>query len=174
MEEMSLEEYQEKYMGSGRGKGKSSRKKTEEPTGRRNQRKGDMGEKAVELLLGQLGLVMVEKVNVGWTVIWGPNGRIKEAFPQKKVSGDFRAVTLKGQSVLVEVKTYDGDRLQFSALAKHQSRSLDIHQNVGGLSLLVWVNQGDIMPMWWPVEGFGPGKSLTREVAMKNRWNGEI
>lgn len=175
MDEMTLEEYQEMYMNNPPAKGKKTGRGSSY-NGRRSQARGKGGENIVETVLNNLGLVLVEKINVGWTVIWpkdGGKGQPK-VFPQKKVSGDFRAVTTKGQSVLVEVKTYNAPRLPFSVLRPHQVKSLNIHANVGGLSLLVWVNSGRVIPIWWPIEGFEKGHSLTEEMALENEWKGEV
>jgi hypothetical protein len=141
---------------------------------RRNVKKGKQGETLVKNTLEQLGLHMVEKVEVGWGVKRDQRGRPVQVWPLAKVSGDFRAITSKGQSVLIEVKTYDEERLPHSALEKHQVTSLNEHENLGGISLFVWVRYGEVLPMWWPIEGFVKGKSLSYEAAKANLWKGEV
>lgn len=149
---------------------------TEKLRNRRNVKKGKQGETLVRHVLEQLGLHMVEKIEVGWGVKRDRNGRPVQVWPLAKVSGDYRAITSKGQSVLVEVKTYDEERLPHSALEKHQVESLNTHENLGGLSLLVWVRYGEALPMWWPIEGFVKGKSLSYEMAKakENQWKGDL
>lgn len=135
----------------------------------RNRQLGQWGEDEVARELERRGLLMVEKIEVGWGISRDAHGRISKAWPLAKVSGDYRAITPQGQSVLVEVKSID-DRLQFSRIRPHQRQALDTHTNCGGLSLLAWVHDGHVSIMWWPVEGFVKGTSLKAEQARQNEW----
>jgi len=83
---------------------------------------------------------LVERVRVGWRIRRGPGGRILDAHPLEKVSGDWRAVAAGGRSVLMEVKCRPAaERLEWSDLEQHQHRALLAHATAGGLSLVAWV-----------------------------------
>ena len=128
--------------------------------GYKNRAEGDFTQELTERELNRLGYRMVEAVNTPWKVI--RNGkRIVGAFPVAKVSGDFRALEpMTGRSVLVEVKSHKGDTLPWSAFEDHQRRALEEHHVTGGISLISWVIDGKVLIWKWPVEGFGPGKSI--------------
>ena len=128
-------------------------------SGRASQRLGKRAEEAVRLALQAAGFRMIERVATPWTVTFH-RGRPKAAFPTAKVSGDFRAVEPgTGRSVLVEVKCRSG-RLRWSDLRPHQRQALDEHHRLGGISILAWVTGWEVRLLRWPVEEFGPGKSL--------------
>ena len=110
------------------------------------------------------------RVHTPWGVI--RNGkRIVSAFPKEKVSGDFRAVTsgrlpdltiiAGGESVLVEVKSRP-NRLQWSALEKHQVEALNEHAQYSDHTWLFFHDSetDTITKYRWPIHGYGPGKSL--------------
>lgn len=120
---------------------------------------GEQGQDLVEVALVARGFKMIEAVHTPWRVI-RKMGRIVGAFPVKKVSGDFRAVTTGGVSVLVEVKGRDGRNVPWSAFEDHQREALSDHAACGGISLVACVRDGEIKFYDWPVPGFGPGKSL--------------
>lgn len=127
--------------------------------GRQSQKVGKNAEEAVRLALQTAGYRMIERVATPWTVTF-QGGRPKAAFPTSKVSGDFRAIEPgTGRSVLVEVKCRSG-RLRWSDLRPHQRQTLDEHHRLGGISILAWVTEDEVRLLRWPVEGFGPGRSL--------------
>ena len=121
---------------------------------RLQQIRGQQGERAAEFYLQRLGIKQLRKIETGYTVIFYKSGRMKgrpqKAFPKAPVAGDFRGVLPGGRSVLVEVKnrklieTAAGEevaKLPHNALERHQHASLAEHQELGGLSLIVWVNR---------------------------------
>lgn len=118
-----------------------------------------MGQDVVEKALEARGFKMVESVNTPWRVI-RKMGRIVGAFPLKKVSGDFRAITTGGVSVLVEVKSRDGGSIPWSAFEEHQREALSRHSALGGISIVATVREGVVHFYDWPIVGFGPGKSI--------------
>lgn len=128
--------------------------------GRANKKRGDAVERRVGRLLSDMGYVMVEKVNTPWKIIRA-GGKIVDAVPERKVSGDFRGVNTLGQSMLCEVKSR-ATRLPWSAFEPHQIEALDEHAKY---SAHTWVFFHDtttdrISRFRWPVDGFGPGQSL--------------
>ena len=137
----------------------TAEKQAAKRSGRASQRLGKRAEEAVRLALQAAGFRMIERVATPWTVTFR-EGRPQAAFPVAKVSGDFRAVEPgTGRSVLVEVKCRSG-RLRWSDLRPHQRRALEEHHRLGGISILAWVTAWDVRLLRWPVEGFGPGRSL--------------
>ena len=134
--------------------------------GKRNARAGNRSEEHVCALLRRMGYVLVEPVHRAW-IIQRKDGKIVGAIPAKKVSGDISAMTKDGRKVLAEVKsretrTRKGDLvLRYSALEQHQIAALDCVARHGGVALLVWYKSPhEILVMDWPVQGFGPRKSL--------------
>lgn len=128
--------------------------------GYKNKKSGEFGEQLVEAALVRRGFEMVEKVNTPWVPV-RRGGRIVSAFVTKKVSGDFRAIeTPSGRSVLVEVKTKDSKTLPFSAFEPHQIYALDKNHRCGGISLIAWVREGQIIIIPWPRPGFYAGQSI--------------
>jgi hypothetical protein len=105
---------------------------------------------------------LVERIESAFRIIRGQGGRILNAIPVAKVSGDFRAVIPpSGRSVLIECK-WRSDKLLFSDLEKHQHEALSNHTACGGLSLILWVNDRGFFlfdPLQFP--DFRPKKSLT-------------
>lgn len=164
MQEMTLEEYLQMQAGQ---KARASQRNS------RNRKRGKRGETLVKQELERRGLHLVEKIEVGWGIKRDRRGSIKGAWPLEKVSGDYRAITSRGRSVLVEVKSKE-ERLPWSALRPHQREALDKHAAVGGLSLLAWVHDGEVSIMQWPVEGFVKRTSLSVEQAQGNEWGREI
>lgn len=132
--------------------------------GSKNTRRGEQTEKAAALWLKRAGFLEVEKIETPWRVI-RRGGRIVGATPKKQVSGDFTAIHPEsGQYVHVEVKSRDRDRLHWSDFEKHQIDALDRKAKAGALGVILWVRSPVEIKWWvWPVEGFGPGKSLKWE-----------
>lgn len=131
---------------------------------RRNRAVGETGQMIASLLLANAGFEMVEPVHTPWRVLRDATGRITSAYPVEKVSGDFRAITTTGRSVLVEVKVRDRN-LRWTDLEAHQRNALDRHAGCHGLSLLIWIHDHDGFILHWPIPNFGPGQSLTPELA---------
>ena len=127
---------------------------------RRNQHIGKEGEKRAANALRSKGVEMVEKIGTpvrivpGRAPLWG-----------EKVSGDHRGVLPGGTSVLAETKTIMDRNLVWSNLREHQPGRLTRHAELGGISLLVWVHSTGVYVMLWPVEGFGPRKSISPDRA---------
>ena len=130
---------------------------------KRRQQVGAAAEHLVEHRLRAMGLVLVEKVEVGCRVVRG------QRIYTKPVSGDFRAVAPGGRSVLVEVKARDTDRLATSDLETHQRRLLTEHAEAGGASLLAWFRPdlGELVLMEWAAvaQAFAPRASLAWDAA---------
>jgi penicillin-binding protein-related factor A (putative recombinase) len=132
--------------------------------GKRSQKTGQKGEDFAADHLRRLGLLHVEPIETGYTVLYGQGGRVIDAFPKKKVSGDFTAMDKNGRYVHIEVKVHPGDRLIFSRLKKHQVEAMDNKTRDKAICLLVWVrSRFEIKAMIWPIKGFEPGKSLKWE-----------
>lgn len=140
------------------------------------QQIGKSGEEWAENVLHSLGIEQLERIGEPikaipfdkkhpgvYRVIWG-----------EKVIGDYRGILPGGRSVLCEVKTILDRNLQYSDLRPHQPAGLTRHAELGGLSLLVWVSSSGIAVMEWPINGFGPGKSITPERAALESWKGFI
>lgn len=138
--------------------------------GARNKAQGERTERLTKQALEANGVGMVERIETGFGIV-RRGKRIVSAYPKARVSGDFRGV-LNGRSVLCEAKHREG-RLQYSALEQHQREALTAHAELGGLSLVAWDTGEDLFLMQWPIEGFGPRKSMTAEIAAAVQWIGE-
>lgn len=132
---------------------------------RSEDRIGKIGQEKAAAALRRIGVNMVEKIGTPvkiiparvkgtYTVVWG-----------EKVSGDHRGILDDGTSVLAETKTILDRNLVWSDLREHQPDRLDQHACFGGVSLLVWVHSTGVYVMRWPVQEFGPRKSITPEKA---------
>jgi hypothetical protein len=62
---------------------------------------------------------------------------------------------------LAETKTILDRNLRYGDLRAHQPERLQMHANLGGLSLLVWVHHTGIYIMKFPIDGFEKGSSIT-------------
>lgn len=129
------------------------------------KRAGDLGQIQATRALRALGLLCIEKIGTPvklaparipgtYRVTWG-----------EKVAGDHRAVLPGGRSVLVETKHDDGNSLGWARLRPHQPSKLSEHAEAGGVSLLVWVHEGEIFIMQWPIPNFGPRKGISLSFA---------
>lgn len=129
---------------------------------------GKHGQNLARSVLDGLGIECLEKIGTPikaipmgkvrgqevWQVIWG-----------EKVAGDHRGVLPGGRSVLIETKTIVERNLVWSDFREHQPGKLSAHDNMGGLSLVVWVHSPEVYVMEWPITGFGPGKGITPALA---------
>jgi len=134
---------------------------------RSENRQGALGQKWAASELFRIGVLMVERIATPVILIPAHATR-KDVFRvvfEEVVSGDHRGVLPGGRSVLAETKTMYDRNLRYSDLRPHQPERLTQHTEAGGLSLLVWVNEGGAHVMQWPVPGFAPGKSITRAQA---------
>jgi Holliday junction resolvase-like predicted endonuclease len=165
---------QETSQGNGRTRGQRRRANRRSEQGAVNREQGEVAEDMARVQLELLGLKRIERIQVGWKVIWGEDGRILHAFPLERVSGDFKAITPTGTAVHVEVKSRSRrDRLRYSDLEAHQVEALDEHARYGGVSLLCWATPaGEILVMQWPIPGFERYKSITIEQARRHQWPG--
>ena len=129
-------------------------KQAEKRSGRACRRLDYQTEEIVRLALRVVGFRMIGRT------------RPLDGGPVEETGGDFRAVEPgTGRSVLVAVKCRSG-RLRWSDLRPHQRQALDEHHRLGGISILAWVTERHgIWLLRWPVEGFGPGRSLQEETA---------
>ena len=132
------------------------------------QRRGKRGQyTAAAVLSGRCGINMVEQI--GTPVILIPVQAQRRNTYQvifgEKVSGDHRGIIGAGISVLAETKTILDRNLRYSDLREHQPARLSEHADLGGISLLVWVEDTGTYVMRWPIEGFVPGTSITPELA---------
>ena len=144
---------------------------------RNNVAAGKMGEDVARQLLVMHGVQQVRRIETGWRVM-RRLGRIINAVPLAKVSADWRGVMphricdggffgdrIVGQSVMAEAKQRD-KQLRFSDLEKHQHKELTEHQELGGLSFIVWIWPGVggwLLP--YPLVGFAPRHSIDRAMA---------
>lgn len=132
--------------------------------GYKNRAVGETAEAFVEIKLREAGFMLIERVHTPWRILWKtlPGGRRvpDTAWPEKKVSGDFRAIEPRtGKSVLVESKCPAGNLL-WSIIEPHQREALDTHAAAGGITYLAWVKNGEVRLIGWPVHGFMKGTSL--------------
>lgn len=140
---------------------------------KREQNIGKHGQNtAASVLSGRCGINMVEKIGSPVTLIPVQNHKsndrrqnVYQVLWGEKVSGDHRGVIGNGLSVLAETKTIQDRNLRYSDLREHQPGKLSEHTEYGGISLLVWVHGTGAYVMRWPIEGFGPGKSISHERA---------
>jgi recombination protein U len=116
--------------------------------GIQSKKSGDFGEEVARYALQKFGVKMVEKVNTPWTIIW-KNKRPAHAFPAERVSGDFIGIGALGKKVLAEVK-YREDKLSLSDFEKHQVDALEENHQLGGISLVVWVQKHICCIYYWP------------------------
>lgn len=130
--------------------------------GRANKRQGEITEDLVRYALERAGYTSIVKLENAWMVKWD-GSRFVGARPKKKVEGDFRCM-YDGFSVHVEAKSSPG-KLLWSDLKNHQIHNLDEHVRLGGISILAWTDTETwrVHLLRWPVEGFGPFKSITAE-----------
>ena len=126
---------------------------------KRRRASGEVGQEIVRLEMRRRRFKMVEAVHTPWRVV-RKMGRIVGAFPVEKVSGDFIAVGENGRKVLVEVKSRETGNLPWSAFEDHQVAALSENVSVGGLSIVAWVQGTTVKFYHWPIQDFGPGKSM--------------
>ena len=146
---------------------------------RHEQRIGSAGEALAETILRAWGVEQLERVGTPVTVI-RTGKKITGAFFGEPVAADYRGVLpilpkfhgteycaekTIGQSVMAEVKTILDRNLTWSDLRPHQPGKLTEHADLGGMSLLVWVHQSGVYILRWPIDGFGPGKGISPEMA---------
>lgn len=137
--------------------------------GRTSQSLGAAGEQQAISALHRVGVNMVEHVGTPVKLIpvnseMTRRGVYRVVFGER-VAADHRGVARGGISVLAEVKTCFGRNLQWSDLEQHQIESLTEHDQLGGISLIVYVTDNGIHVMRWPVVGFGHGKGINPEKA---------
>ena len=125
--------------------------------------RGDHGQNIAARALEGLGVNMVEKIGTPVKLIPYHLGARRDVYRVvwgEKVSGDHRGLLVNGVSVLAETKTILDRNLRYSDLREHQPGKLQEHTDSNGLSLLVWVHSSGVYVMRWPIDGFGPGKSI--------------
>lgn len=168
---MPLDEYLEHYAGQ-----EQVQKAAASRRGRRSQAIGARGEGAAENALRAYGVCMVEQIATPFAITARQKGGWIKIERKKQVSGDRRGVMPdgSGRRVLAEVKTTDGDRVEWSRLEDHQVRALDENNRLGAVSLLVlvYLSVGTYV-LRWPIDGFGPHKSITVQQAIDNQWDGK-
>lgn len=118
-----------------------------------------MIEDAARRFLRDHGYNCIEKIYTGCVFLRG------KWTPVKKVSGDFKAISKAGKAVHVEVKCRQ-DKLCYSDFERHQVDALNDISQANGESLVIWSqNPYEIVLLRWPIEGFGPRKSISWEQA---------
>lgn len=128
---------------------------------RENVKLGLRVEDAAMRLLWRCGDNCIEKIYTGCVY------KCRRWFPVKRVSGDFKAISKDGKHVHVEVKYRDG-KLCWSDFKAHQIEALNDISLAKGESLVIWArNRFDLLLFRWPIEGFGPGKSICWEMAQR-------
>lgn len=129
--------------------------------GKRNVRQGMATEEIACMWLRRYGFLCIEPIETPWRII-RHGGRVVGATPEKKVSGDFTAIEPStGRHVHVEVKSRDRDTLRFSDIEAHQRQAMDEKVAAKALCLVLWVKSpAEVACYKWPIQGFGPGKSL--------------
>ena len=141
------------------------KKSNRSATNSRNRKRGAKAEDIAAAALAAAGYVCIEPIETGWVIIrkYNPVKRetvIVSAFPKKQVSGDLKAIEPgTGRAVHVEVKSRE-DKLLYSSLEHHQVDALRKIVDAGGIGIVAWVNGCDCRLYQWPIDGFGPGKSL--------------
>ena len=134
---------------------------------RLEQKIGKDGEQLARSVLSGLGLEFIEKIGPPVKLIPVRTNRQNtyQVIFGERVAGDHRAMLPDGRSVLIEVKTIYDRNLVWSDLRDHQPGKLQQHADLNGLSLLVWVHDSGVYVMRWPIEGFGPRKSIAPHQA---------
>lgn len=129
--------------------------------GKLNERRGREAEDAVGLRLKLLGFACIQRITTPKRS-FVRDGKIKTQYT-KRVSGDYRAtLPPSGTSVHVECKRTE-DNLRFSAFEAHQIAALNEHHHAGGLSLVAWIHQIEIMILRWPMAALVAGRGVTVE-----------
>jgi len=149
--------------------------------GRQSQHDGEVGQNIAHYTLSRLGVEMVEAVYTPWKVLFkntSSGRKVVNAFPLRKVSGDFRGVLPGGRAVLIEVKSRTTrDTFRWSDLEDHQKDALHENSGFGGLSLVCWVNDlGECIVIEWDkfvscLDGKSR-KSITWSEAVDIQWTG--
>jgi penicillin-binding protein-related factor A (putative recombinase) len=147
------------------GKKQSPTTQRKRNKGRKAQKKGASGEKIADAALVEYGVKFIKTVgkHVNLIPIDPRKGIYRVQFIGKLV-GDRTGIADGGRSVLVEVKNYSSKTLPYSALEKHQHAALMEHHSLGGLSLLVWVHDGEARVYEYPIDGYVPRSSLKWEA----------
>lgn len=138
--------------------------------GKRSQAKGAAGEDVAERVLREAGIRMVERIATPFKII-ARNGDWVKGVWEEKVSGDRRGILPGGCRVLCEVKSVDRN-LRPSDFAAHQIAALTENAELGGLSLVVFVHEGEGAILQWPIDGFRPGRGISFERARELAWKG--
>ena len=144
-------------------------------SGRRSQKKGAVGEDVALYALVVKGIRMIRPIATPFRVVNSRkiNGRLwYQIVWSDPVSGDYEGVLPDGRRMLAEVKRRD-DRLLWSDLKLHQRQALDENHRNNAVSLVVWVHTYGCNVMRWPIDGFGPRKSLTISQAELLEWDME-
>lgn len=141
-----------------------------------SQKTGADGEDVAENALRAYGVRMVEQIATPYVITDRKRGGWVKMIRKAKVSGDRRGVMGdgSGRRVLAEVKSTTGDRIAWSRLEDHQVRALDENNRLGAVSLLIVVFSGQAFVLRWPVDGFLPRTSITRDTAIEKQWDGEL
>jgi hypothetical protein len=160
------------------GKACGQCKITRSARSKKNRQQGETTQLIAGRELGRCGITELEEVHTPFRVVRAlRKGRrvIVDAFPLKKVSGDWRGVAPGGRSLLCEVKSRTGegrdDVLRWSDLQPHQREAMTRHAAAGGLSLLAWVRPEPVATCYllpWDslvALGFRAGQSIGVEFA---------
>ncbi len=145
--------------------------------GRINRRQGEAGESIAKYQLGVLGVCQLEDIHNHWRLIrWVDKTRmVAQVAAATKVAGDLTGILPGGRRVLAEVKDCDESTLVYSRLKPHQHNQLRQNADLGGLSLIVWVRYGQPLVIDYSLLdnlGYGPGKSISLDMAAAAAWRG--
>lgn len=140
--------------------------------GRASQVRGSIGQTAAAWHLQRLGVRCLQEIAT--PVITTNRGKMRIVIGYKnKVCGDFMGIMPNGRGVLVEVKSYDVEKLPWGALEPHQRSHLYDHAQCGGLSLICWHNRSAPMNNncavfpFGAAPGWGIGNPLPWDTALK-------
>lgn len=133
---------------------------------RQQQRQGAAGEELGAKALTALGVLRLQKIATPYRRIPHPKDPAYcRIIPDQTVAADWTGILPGGRFVLAEIKTIYDRNLRWSDLREHQPKELTEHSTLGGLALLVWVNERGANVMQWPIPGFDPGKGIDLDRA---------
>lgn len=144
--------------------------------GKASQAKGVAGEGIAERLLTEAGVLMVERIATPVKIIESRTMQgqrwVRVVFSDP-VSGDRRGILPGGRRVLCEVKNVAGNLVP-SNFELHQIEALSRNAELGGLSLVVFVRDGQGVILEWPIPGFRPRHGISFERAQELAWRGDL
>jgi len=141
--------------------------------GRISKQRGEVGEQIARLMLQAAGVEMIEKIATPFFIRErGRDGWVKIGY-KSKVSGDIRGIMPgSGRRVLVEVKARDGNlrKSDFRADGNyHQLERLQENHELGGISLIIWINPYENLILRWPFnDSWQAGSDARASLKLEN------